>query len=106
MRIGTGYDIHPLVPGRPLVLGGVRIPHARGLLGHSDADVLLHAISDAMLGALALGDLGQHFPSSDPRYTGADSQELLLQVVALCARQGWRAGNVDCTVIAQAPRLA
>jgi 2-C-methyl-D-erythritol 2,4-cyclodiphosphate synthase len=106
MRVGTGYDVHPLVAGRPLVIGGVRIPHALGLLGHSDADVLLHAVCDALLGAAALGDLGQHFPSGDPRYVNADSRDLLRRVVALLGERGWRACNLDCTVVAERPRLA
>jgi len=106
MRIGTGYDVHALVDGRPLVIGGVTIPHSRGLAGHSDADVLLHAIADALLGALALGDLGAHFPDTDPRYQGADSRALLRHVVAMVGHLGWQVGNVDSTVIAQAPRLA
>jgi 2-C-methyl-D-erythritol 2,4-cyclodiphosphate synthase len=106
LRIGTGYDVHALVAGRPLVIGGVTIPHARGLAGHSDADVLLHAIADALLGALALGDLGAHFPDSDPRYKGADSRTLLRHVAGLVRQAGWEVGNLDSTVIAQAPRLA
>ena len=106
LRIGTGYDVHALVAGRPLVIGGVTIPHARGLSGHSDADVLLHAIADALLGALALGDLGAHFPDSDPRYKGADSRTLLRHVAGLVRQAGWEVGNLDSTVIAQAPRLA
>jgi 2-C-methyl-D-erythritol 2,4-cyclodiphosphate synthase len=106
IRIGTGFDVHALVPGRRLVLGGVEIPHERGLEGHSDADVLLHAIGDAILGALALGDLGAHFPDSEPRWKGADSRALLRHVVALMRERGYSVGNVDATVIAQAPRLA
>jgi len=106
MRIGTGFDVHALVPGRALILGGVNVPHPRGLAGHSDADVLLHAIADALLGALALGDLGAHFPDSDPRWKGADSRVLLRHVVSLVAGMGWDIGNVDATVIAQAPKLA
>ena len=106
MRIGHGFDVHALVEGRRLVLGGVEVPHPRGLLGHSDADVLLHAVCDALLGAAALGDIGRHFPDSDARYAGADSRDLLREVVARCATRGWRVGNVDATVIAQAPRLA
>ena len=106
MRVGHGFDVHALVEGRRLVLGGVEVPHPRGLLGHSDADVLLHAVCDALLGAAALGDIGRHFPDSDARYAGADSRELLREVVARCAARGWRVGNVDATVIAQAPRLA
>jgi 2-C-methyl-D-erythritol 2,4-cyclodiphosphate synthase len=106
MRIGTGFDVHALVPGRALMLGGVHVPHPRGLAGHSDADVLLHAIADALLGALALGDLGAHFPDSDPRWKGADSRVLLRHVAALVTDAGWDIGNVDATVIAQAPKLA
>ena len=106
MRIGTGYDVHALVAGRALVLGGVTIPHATGLAGHSDADVLLHAIADALLGALALGDLGAHFPDTDARWKGADSRALLRHVHALVAARGYAIGNVDATVVAQAPKLA
>ena len=106
MRIGTGFDVHAFAAGRVLVIGGVAIPHDRGLLGHSDADVLLHAIADAVLGALALGDIGMHFPDSDPKWKGADSRRLLREVVALASNQRYRIGNVDATVIAQAPRLA
>ena len=106
IRIGNGFDVHALVAGRPLILGGVTISHDRGLEGHSDADVLLHAVADAILGALALGDLGAHFPDTDPRWKGADSRALLRHVVGLAADRGYRVGNVDATVIAQAPRLA
>ncbi|GMU70816.1 MAG: 2-C-methyl-D-erythritol 2,4-cyclodiphosphate synthase [Burkholderiales bacterium] len=106
IRIGTGFDVHALVPGRRLVLGGVTIPFDKGLDGHSDADVLVHAIGDALLGALALGDLGRHFPDSDPRFKGADSRALLRHIVALMRERGFRVGNVDATVVAQAPRLA
>ena len=106
MRIGHGYDVHRLVPDRRLVLGGVEIPFERGLLGHSDADVLTHAVMDALLGAAALGDMGQHFPDQDPAYAGAASLVLLDQVTALLAERGWRVGNVDATVIAQRPKLA
>ncbi len=106
VRIGHGYDVHRLVPDRKLILGGVDIPHTTGLLGHSDADVLLHAISDALLGALALGDIGKHFPDTDPHYRGADSLLLLSHVVNLILEKGYRIGNVDATVIAQAPKLA
>lgn len=106
MRIGTGYDVHALVAGRPLVIGGVTIAHAKGLAGHSDADVLLHAIADALLGALALGDLGAHFPDTDARWQGADSRVLLRHVHALVAAQGYAVGNVDATIVAQAPKLA
>ena len=106
MRIGHGYDVHRLVPDRKLILGGVHIPHETGLLGHSDADVLLHAISDALLGALSLGDIGKHFPDTDPRYAGADSRVLLRAVVDMIGEMGWKVGNVDATVLAQAPKLA
>lgn len=106
IRIGNGFDVHALVAGRRLVLGGVVIPHDRGLAGHSDADVLLHAICDAILGALALGDIGQHFPDTDARWKDADSRALLRHVASLASAQGWRVGNLDATVIAQAPRLA
>ena len=106
MRIGNGFDVHPLVTGRPLILGGVNIPHDRGLAGHSDADVLLHAIADAVLGALALGDIGKHFPDTNPQWRGADSRALLRHVFALAFNAGWEIGNVDATVIAQAPKIA
>lgn len=106
IRIGHGYDVHAFAEGRRLILGGVEIAHPRGLLGHSDADVLLHALCDALLGAAALGDIGRHFPDSDARYRGIDSRELLRHVVALLAERGWRAGNVDATLIAQAPKMA
>lgn len=106
MRIGTGFDVHAFADGRALVIGGVTIPHPRGLAGHSDADVLLHAIADALLGALALGDIGVHFPDTDARYRGADSRALLRHVVALVVGRGYAIGNVDATVIAQAPKLA
>lgn len=106
MRIGHGYDVHQLVAGRDLILGGVKIPHAKGLLGHSDADVLLHAICDACLGAAGLGDLGRHFPDTDPRYKDIDSRQLLRHVEALLDDSGWRLENVDSTIIAQTPRLA
>ena len=106
MRIGQGFDVHQLVAGRKLVIGGVEIAHDKGLLGHSDADVLLHAICDALLGAAALGDIGKHFPDSDARYKGIDSRELLRHVQRLVADRGWRVGNVDATIIAQAPRMA
>ena len=105
-RIGHGYDVHRLVEGRKLILGGVHIPHTTGLLGHSDADVLAHAISDALLGALALGDIGKHFPDNDPRYQGADSLKLLAAVIALIRKEGYEVGNVDATVLAQKPKLA
>lgn len=106
MRIGHGYDVHRLTENRKLILGGVEIPHSLGLLGHSDADVLTHAVMDAMLGALALGDIGQHFPDTDPKYEGADSMQLLYHVNGLIQREGWQIGNVDATILAQAPKLA
>lgn len=106
MRIGQGYDVHRLVAGRKLVIGGVEIPHAKGLLGHSDADVLLHAICDALLGAAALGDIGRHYPDSDPGLSGIDSRELLRQTAAKLYAAGYRVVNVDATIIAQAPRMA
>lgn len=104
-RIGIGYDVHRLAPGRPLMLGGVEVPHARGLVGHSDADVLLHAITDALLGAAALGDIGHHFPDTDERWKGADSRDLLAQAAALVRETGYCVGNVDCTVALQHPKL-
>lgn len=104
-RIGEGWDIHALVQGRPLVIGGILIPYDRGLLGHSDADVLLHAITDALLGAAALGDIGQHFPDTDPRFKGADSLVLLAQAAQRVRDNGFEIGNIDSTVIAQAPQL-
>lgn len=106
VRIGHGYDVHRLVAGRRLVLGGVEIPHATGLLGHSDADVLLHAICDALLGAAGLGDIGRHFPDTDTTYKDSDSRVLLQRAIALIGARGWAIGNIDATVIAQAPRLA
>ena len=106
IRIGHGYDVHRLTEGRPLILGGVHIPYERGLLGHSDADVLAHAVMDALLGAAALGDIGGMFPDSDERWRGADSLLLLAQVTAHLAENGWEIGNVDATVLAQAPKLA
>ncbi len=106
MRIGHGYDVHRLVEGRRLVLGGVEIPWEKGLLGHSDADVLTHALMDALLGAAALGDIGQLFPDRDPAYEGADSVELLRSVTGYLHKNGYRIGNVDCTLIAQRPKLA
>lgn len=105
MRIGHGYDVHKLVENRSLILGGVNIPFEKGLLGHSDADVLLHAISDALLGAASLGDIGKHFPDNDPKYEGANSRDLLRQVVSLINKEGYTVGNIDCTVIAQRPKL-
>ncbi|MFR3786194.1 MAG: 2-C-methyl-D-erythritol 2,4-cyclodiphosphate synthase [Agathobaculum desmolans] len=106
MRIGHGYDVHRLADGRKCIIGGVEIAHERGLLGHSDADVLTHAVMDALLGALALGDIGKHFPDIDPRYAGADSIALLRHVAALVRDRGYRLGNLDATVLAQAPKLA
>lgn len=106
MRIGQGYDVHRLVEGRKLILGGVEVPFERGLLGHSDADVLIHAVMDALLGAAGLGDIGRHFPDSDPAYAGADSLRLLAAVMEKLAVAGWQVGNVDATVIAQRPKLA
>ena len=105
MRIGHGYDVHRLVEGRPLILGGVTIPYEKGLLGHSDADVLLHAVSDALLGAAGLGDIGKHFPDTDPQYKGADSMELLRVVVSRVTEKGYRISNIDVTMIAQKPKL-
>jgi 2-C-methyl-D-erythritol 2,4-cyclodiphosphate synthase len=105
-RVGQGFDVHALVSGRPLVIGGVTIPHERGLLGHSDADVLLHAITDALLGAAALGDIGRHFPDTDPAWAGADSRHLLRAAAGMVAAAGWTVANVDCTIVAQAPRMA
>ena len=106
MRIGHGYDVHKLVPGRKLILGGVEIPHTVGLLGHSDADVLTHALMDALLGAAALGDIGHLFPDNDPAYKGADSIQLLREVMKRLKTEGWKLGNADVTVLAQAPKLA
>ena len=105
-RIGQGFDVHALVAGRPLIIGGVTIPYERGVLGHSDADVLLHAIIDALLGAAALGDIGRLFPDTDPAYAGADSRVLLRAAAQRVAAAGFRIVNVDCTIIAQAPRMA
>ena len=105
MRVGHGYDVHRLVEGRKLILGGVEIPWEKGLFGHSDADVLLHALMDAMLGAAALGDIGQHFPDSDERYAGADSLQLLAEVSRLLTEAGYRLVNADCTILAQRPKL-
>jgi 2-C-methyl-D-erythritol 2,4-cyclodiphosphate synthase len=106
MRVGQGFDVHALAPDRKLVIGGVEIPYERGLVGHSDADVLLHAICDALIGAVGAGDIGTHFPDTDPRYKGADSRELLREVAALVAGRGYRVANVDSTIIAQAPKMA
>jgi 2-C-methyl-D-erythritol 2,4-cyclodiphosphate synthase len=106
MRIGHGYDVHRFAEGEFITLGGVRIAHTFGLLAHSDGDVLLHALSDALLGAAALGDIGKHFPDSDPQYKGADSRVLLRHVVSIVRAKGWKVGNVDATVVAQAPKMA
>lgn len=106
MRIGQGFDVHALAAGRKLIIGGVTIPYERGLLGHSDADVLLHAICDALIGAAALGDIGKHFPDTDPRYAGVDSRALLREVTQLLRARGYHVVNIDSTVIAQAPKLA
>ncbi|MCH8179614.1 MAG: 2-C-methyl-D-erythritol 2,4-cyclodiphosphate synthase [Proteobacteria bacterium] len=106
MRIGEGWDTHALVQGRPLILGGVTIPHTHGLLGHSDADALLHAITDALLGAAALGDIGRHFPDSDPTFKGADSVVLLQEAARRVAAAGWGIVNIDATIVAQAPKMA
>ena len=106
MRIGHGYDVHRLVEDRKLIMGGVEIPYEKGLLGHSDADVLLHAIADALLGALAMGDIGKHFPDTDPAFKGADSMKLLEHVVGLIKAKGYCVGNLDATIIAQKPKMA
>lgn len=106
IRIGQGYDVHQLAEGRPLILGGIEIPHTKGLLGHSDADVLLHTITDAALGAIGAGDIGKHFPDTDPEFKDADSRKLLQEIWQLVKEQGYELGNVDCTVIAQKPKLA
>lgn len=105
IRVGFGFDVHQLVQGRELWLGGVLIPHSRGALGHSDADVVLHAVCDALLGAVAMGDIGQHFPNTDPRWKGADSKELLKAVVELLHEKGWSVGNVDCTLVMERPKI-
>ena len=106
MRIGHGYDVHRFGPGEAVMLGGVRIAHTHGLVAHSDGDVALHALCDALLGAIAAGDIGRHFPDTDPRWKGADSRDLLRHVAALAAGEGWAIGNLDVTVIAEAPKLA
>lgn len=106
IRIGQGFDVHQLTEGRPCIIGGVEVPYGKGLLGHSDADVLLHAISDAVLGALALGDIGKHFPDTDPAYKDADSVKLLERVWTLAKERGYKLGNADATIIAQAPKMA
>ncbi|NYT68025.1 2-C-methyl-D-erythritol 2,4-cyclodiphosphate synthase [Pusillimonas noertemannii] len=104
-RVGQGFDVHALVEGRPLIIGGVNIPHTHGLAGHSDADVLLHAVTDALLGAAGLGDIGRHFPDTDPAFKGADSRRLLREAYAKVAQAGWKAVNIDATVHAQAPKI-
>lgn len=106
MRVGLGYDVHKLVEDRPLIIGGVNIPHEKGLLGHSDADVLVHAVMDSVLGALALGDIGKHFPDTDEKYKGADSIKLLEFVYNLISEKNYCIGNIDCTIIAQSPKMA
>jgi len=106
MRVGLGYDVHKLVEGRKLIIGGVDIPHEKGLLGHSDADVLIHAVMDSILGALALGDIGKHFPDTDEKYKGANSMKLLEFVYNLINEKGYSIGNIDCTIIAQSPKMA
>lgn len=106
MRLGEGWDVHALVPGRPLILGGVHVPHDKGLEGHSDADALAHAITDALLGAAALGDIGRHFPDTDARYEGADSMVLMAEAARLVREAGYEIGNVDSTIVAQAPKMA
>ena len=105
-RVGEGWDVHALVPGRPLIIGGITVPHHAGLLGHSDADVLLHAITDAVLGAAGLGDIGRHFPDTDPAFRGADSSRLLAEAILRVRAAGWELVNVGATIVAQAPRLA
>ncbi len=105
VRVGFGFDVHQLVEGRELWLGGVRVPHSVGALGHSDADVLLHAVCDALLGAVALGDIGQHFPDTDQAWKGADSKKLLKAVVGMLAERGWTVGNVDCTLVLERPKI-
>ena len=106
MRIGIGYDVHKLVENRDLIIGGVNVPHEKGLLGHSDADVLTHAVMDSILGALALGDIGKHFPDTDERFKGADSIKLLEHVYTLITEMGYKINNIDCTIIAQSPKMA
>ncbi|MBN8194302.1 2-C-methyl-D-erythritol 2,4-cyclodiphosphate synthase [Bacillus sp. NTK074B] len=105
-RIGQGFDVHQLVEGRPLIMGGITIPYEKGLLGHSDADVLLHAVADACLGSIAAGDIGKHFPDTDPEFKDADSAKLLQHVWALVKEEGYELGNIDCTIIAQKPKMA
>lgn len=105
-RIGQGYDVHQLVEGRPLIIGGITIPYEKGLLGHSDADVLLHTVADACLGAIGAGDIGKHFPDTDPEFKGADSAKLLQYIWAIVKKEGYVLGNADCTIIAQSPKMA
>ncbi|MGE7186651.1 2-C-methyl-D-erythritol 2,4-cyclodiphosphate synthase [Peribacillus sp. NPDC006672] len=105
-RIGQGYDVHQLVEGRPLIIGGITIPHEKGLLGHSDADVLLHTVADACLGAIGAGDIGKHFPDTDPEFKDADSAKLLQYIWAIVKKEGYTLGNADCTIIAQSPKMA
>ena len=105
-RIGQGYDVHQLVEGRPLIIGGITIPHEKGLLGHSDADVLLHTVADACLGAIGAGDIGKHFPDTDPEFKDADSAKLLQYIWAIVKKEGYELGNADCTIIAQSPKMA
>ncbi|AOH52840.1 2-C-methyl-D-erythritol 2,4-cyclodiphosphate synthase [Peribacillus muralis] len=105
-RIGQGYDVHQLVEGRPLIIGGITIPYEKGLLGHSDADVLLHTVADACLGAIGAGDIGKHFPDTDPEFKDADSAKLLRHVWAIVKKEGYSLGNADCTIIAQSPKMA
>ncbi len=106
MRIGQGFDVHQLVEGRPVIIGGIEIPHEKGLLGHSDADVLLHTVADACLGAIGEGDIGKHFPDTDPAFKGADSAKLLSHVWEIVKGKGYKLGNIDCTIIAQKPKMA
>jgi 2-C-methyl-D-erythritol 2,4-cyclodiphosphate synthase len=106
IRIGQGYDVHQLVEGRPLIIGGIEIPHEKGLLGHSDADVLLHTVADACLGAISEGDIGKHFPDTDPTFKNADSAKLLSHVWDIVKKKGYKLGNIDCTIIAQRPKMA
>ena len=106
LRVGSGVDVHAFGPGEAVMLGGVKVPHQRGVVAHSDGDVLLHALSDALLGAAALGDIGRHFPDTDPQFKGADSRALLRHVVTLVNNKGWKVGNIDATIVAQAPKMA
>ncbi|SFF01088.1 2-C-methyl-D-erythritol 2,4-cyclodiphosphate synthase [Alteribacillus iranensis] len=106
MRIGHGFDVHQLTENRPLIIGGIKIDHPKGLMGHSDADVLLHAASDALLGAVGKGDIGKHFPDTDPAYKGADSAQLMREVFTMVKKEGWQLGNMDCTILAEKPKMA